>query len=116
MKPIVLAVLSLCLIQPALAKKSQEKKKEAKQMATLLITEKGFEPGSIQAKPGLDTVLQVTRKTDHTCAKALSIPAKNKEVDLPLNKTVEIELGKLGKGELRFACGMGMMSGKILVE
>jgi plastocyanin domain-containing protein len=62
-------------------------------------------------------VLSITRKTDTTCAKQIQVPTKKVNVDLPLNKTVTIALGKLEKGEIRFGCGMNMMeSGKILVK
>jgi plastocyanin domain-containing protein len=44
------------------------------------------------------------------------VPSKKLKVDLPLNKPTEVKLGKLAKGEIRFACGMGMSGGKIIVE
>lgn len=83
----------------------------------ILVTSKGFEPNSIDVTPGVPVVLQVTRKTDDTCSQQIQIPSKNIKVDLPLNKTVKIELGKLEKGEIRFGCGMNMMDGgKIYVK
>jgi len=81
------------------------------------VTSKGFEPNSIDVTPGVPVVLQVTRKTDDTCSQQIQIPSKEIKVDLPLNKTVKIELGKLEKGEIRFGCGMNMMDGgKIYVK
>lgn len=83
----------------------------------LAVTESGFEPKSIDVKPGSDLVLNVTRKTDVTCAKQIQVPSKNVKIDLPLNKPVAVALGKLEKGEIKFGCGMSMMeSGKILVK
>jgi plastocyanin domain-containing protein len=82
----------------------------------LQVTEKGFEPRQIDVKPGTDVTLKVTRKTDSTCATAISIPSKKIKKDLPLNQPVSIALGKLNKGEIRFACGMDMMSGQIMVH
>ena len=86
------------------------------QVVDLTVTEKGFEPSSVNVKPGESVVLKVTRKTDSTCATQIKIPAKKITKELPLNKTVSIELGKLDKGEIRFACGMDMMSGVIAVK
>ncbi len=83
----------------------------------LAVTEKGFEPKSIDVKPGSDVTLRVTRKTDSTCAKQIQVPSKNLKVDLPLNKPVMVSLGKAEKGEIRFGCGMDMMEkGQIVVR
>jgi plastocyanin domain-containing protein len=82
----------------------------------LQVTEKGFEPPQIDVAPGTDVTLKVTRKTDSTCATEISIPAKKLKKALPLNQTVSVDLGKLEKGEVRFACGMDMISGQIVVK
>jgi len=60
--------------------------------------------------------LVVTRTTDQTCAKELVIknPAVRKE--LPLNKPVTIELTPEKGGEIRYACGMDMISGVLLMD
>jgi plastocyanin domain-containing protein len=86
------------------------------QVIELQVTEKGFEPNQIDVKPGTDVTLKVTRKTDSTCATAISIPSLKVKKDLPLNKSVSVDLGKLDKGEVRFACGMDMVSGHIIIH
>lgn len=86
------------------------------QIVELQVTEKGFEPGNISVKPGTPVTLKVTRKTDETCAKKIKISSKNIKMDLPLNKTVSIQLGALDKGDITFACGMDMMTGHIVVQ
>lgn len=90
--------------------------KNAVQTIELSVTEKGFKPSQVDVKPNTNLILNVTRKTDATCATQISIPAKNIKKDLPLNKTVEIKIGKLEKGEARFACGMNMVDGIINVR
>lgn len=91
--------------------------KEASQKVILSVTENGFEPKSIDVKPGTDVVLEVTRKTDSTCAKEIQVPSKKIKVKLPPNQMVSIALGKLEKGEIRFGCGMNMMeAGRIIVR
>ncbi|MGZ3692004.1 MAG: cupredoxin domain-containing protein [Pseudobdellovibrio sp.] len=83
----------------------------------LTVTEKGFEPDKIDVTPDQPVQLNVTRKTDDTCATAIQIPSMKIKKELPLNKTVAIKLGKLKKGEIRFGCGMKMMdSGMIYVK
>ncbi len=91
--------------------------KESPQTFEVSVTEKGFEPSELKVKPGVPVILRVTRKTDSTCSKQIQVPAKKIKMDLPLNQTVEVALGSLTKGEIRFGCGMNMMQGgQILVQ
>ena len=106
----LLVVLSLFALHPAHAASPKA------QVIELQVTEDGFVPAEVNAKPGVPVTLKVTRKTDATCATSISIPAKKIKKDLPLDKTVTVALGKLEKGEIRFACSMDMISGKILVK
>ena len=82
------------------------------------VTEKGFEPSKIEVTTENPVTLKITRKTDNTCSTSVQVPSqKIKLTELPLNKTVEIKLGKLAKGEIKFGCGMNMMdSAKIYVK
>lgn len=77
----------------------------------LKVTDKGFEPNQINVKPGTSVTLKVTRLTDSTCATQIQVPSKKIKKGLPLNQTVEVALGVLEKGEIRFGCGMNMMMG-----
>lgn len=86
------------------------------QSINLIVTEKGFEPSTINVKAGSNVELKITRKTDSTCAREIVIPSKMIKKELPLNKTVNIEIGKLEEGEIKFACGMDMVSGLIFVK
>lgn len=91
--------------------------KEVAQKVVLSVTENGFEPKSIDVKPGTDVVLEVTRKTDATCAKQIQVPSKKIKVELKRDEMVSVALGKLDKGEIRFGCGMNMMEGgRIIVR
>ncbi len=89
---------------------------EGLQSVNLSVTENGFEPSSINVKPGTKVELKVTRKTDSTCAREIIIPSKNIKKELPLNKTISVQTGKLDKGEITFACGMNMVTGVIIVK
>lgn len=109
MKKFVVALLLALNIQPMFAHAKD-------QVVDLQVTEKGFEPSSVDVKPGVPVVLKVTRKTDSTCATQIKIQSKNIKKDLPLNKPVTIALGKLDKGEIRFGCGMDMITGNIFVK
>ena len=88
--------------------------KEESQIVNLTVTEKGFVPSSVNVRAGSNVELKITRKTDSTCATQIQIPSKKIKKDLPLNKTVSIEIGKLEKGEISFGCGMDMMVGGVI--
>lgn len=112
MKLLVAAMMFAFSSQIAFAKDASPKP----QVVELQVTEKGFEPSTVDVKPGTAVILKVTRKTDSTCATEVQVPSKKIKKSLPLNQTVSIDLGILEKGEVRFACGMNMVSGKILVQ
>ena len=80
------------------------------------VTEKGFEPAEVRVPAGQPVKLVVTRETDRTCAKEFVMEAQNIHRDLPLHQPVEITFTPSAVGELRYACGMDMISGKIVVE
>ena len=72
---IAIAILFVMNLQPAHAQAKD-------QVIDLQVTEKGFEPSSIDVKPGVPVVLKVTRKTDSTCATQIKIQSKNIKKDL----------------------------------
>lgn len=86
------------------------------QNVSLQVTEKGFEPNKVDIKTGSHVVLKITRKTDDTCATSIEIKDKKIKKKLPLNKEVSVDVGVLAKGEVRFACGMDMFTGLIIVK
>jgi plastocyanin domain-containing protein len=90
---------------------------ENNQNIEIQVTDSGFEPNSIDVKPNTHVYLKVTRKSPSECAEQIQIPDKKIKLDLPLNKTVSIDLGVLKKGEIRFGCGMNMMmAGQIHIK
>jgi len=82
----------------------------------VVVTDRGFEPSRIDARAGSPITLVVTRKTDATCAKEIVIAAHDIRRDLPLDQAVEVTFTPGGAGEIRFACGMDMVSGTIAVK
>jgi plastocyanin domain-containing protein len=88
----------------------------AEQRVKIRVTSRGFEPATIRLKAGIPIVLVVTRTTDRTCATELVIQERRIRRALPLKRAVEIRLGPEKAGRLRFACGMDMVSGTLVVE
>ena len=80
------------------------------------VTEKGFEPAVVKVAAGRPVTLVVTRKTDRTCAKEFVLAEQGIRKELPLGQPVEITFTPAHAGELRYACGMDMIAGKIVVE
>ncbi|MFN7130955.1 MAG: cupredoxin domain-containing protein [Myxococcales bacterium] len=121
------AIAALALLVPgaAFAKEPAAQKKESAPAAAeqpgearhvkVLVTEKGFEPARIEAKPGESLVLDITRKTDQTCATNLMIPEQKVKLDLPLDEEVQVPVKVSKAGTIRFGCQMGMMIGGVIV-
>jgi plastocyanin len=98
--------------QPAAATAVQQ----AGQAIEIQVTGEGFVPDNIKVKKGQLVRLVVTRKTDRTCATEIVIRDQGINQKLPLNKAVTIEFTPSKSGQLRYACGMDMISGVIVVE
>ncbi len=79
------------------------------------VTEDGFVPAKIKANQGEKLRLVITRKTDRTCATEIVIKDAGINTKLPLNKTVTVEVTPKSSGELKYACGMDMITGIIFV-
>ena len=86
------------------------------QRVTIQVTGKGFEPATVKVKAGTPVRLIVTRKTDRTCATDLVIERYGIKKSLPLNRTVEVVLTPRKRGEIRYACAMNMIAGKLIAE
>jgi len=79
------------------------------------VTDNGFEPSKVKAKKGEKVRLVVTRKTNSTCAKEIVIKDHGINRPLPLDKAVTVEFTPAKSGEIRYACGMDMISGVVFV-
>lgn len=80
------------------------------------VTDRGFEPSRIEVKKGEPLHLVVIRKTDATCAKELVIKDQDLRKELPLDKPVAFDFTPTKTGEMTYACGMGMISGVLVVQ
>jgi RND family efflux transporter MFP subunit len=82
----------------------------------VIVSEKGFEPARVTLRAGVPARLTFMRTTDATCATEVVIPSLNIKRSLPLNQPVDIEFTPEKAGEIRFACGIGMFSGTLVVQ
>ena len=79
------------------------------------VTGEGFVPARIKVKKGEKVRLLITRKTDRTCATEIVIKDQGINTPLPLNRQVKVELVAKASGEIKYACGMGHITGVIFV-
>jgi plastocyanin domain-containing protein len=79
------------------------------------VIESGYSPDRIPGKPGEKLSLVFTRKVDGACYEELKTPDGQK-VALPKGQPVEIPVTVPQDGEVKFACGMDMLSGVVVAE
>jgi len=79
------------------------------------VTEKGFEPVRVEVAPGSEVVLRFTRKVADTCADAVVVQGDPVKHMLPQDKPIEVRLTSPRSGQVRFACGMDMYRGAVVV-
>ena len=127
---VVVASLALVLGVSACSKEKQEAAPVPKQIATVAtgtvnaegvrkvpidVVKEGYSPERIPGKPGEKLTLVFTRKVDGFCYEQLKLP-DGKVVDLPKGKPVEIPVTVPQDGEVKFACGMDMLTGVVVAE
>lgn len=81
----------------------------------IAVKKAGYAPDKIKVKGGEKLKLVFTRVEDTECGSQVKV-ADGKLVDLPLNQAVEVALTAPPSGEVRFACGMDMMTGVLVVN
>lgn len=75
----------------------------------------GYDPDKITVKGGEKLKLVFTRVEDTECGAQIKV-ADGKAIDLPMNQPVEIAVTAPPSGEVRFTCGMDMMTGVVVVN
>jgi plastocyanin domain-containing protein len=98
-------------------KESPENKKEPEpQLVTITLTDKGYEPASIKLQKDIPAKVTFVRKSKTTCGTEIVIPEYQIKRELPLDERVVVEFTPAKTGEFKFACGMNMLRGKIVVR
>lgn len=120
---IVFLLTCLTLIAPAslstealTQKKSGAKQNNRIQSVTVTLTDKGYHPASLKLRRGVPARVTFIRQVEITCATEVVLPDYGIKRELPLGKPVVVEFTPDKKGEFSFACGMNMVSGKLIVR
>jgi plastocyanin domain-containing protein len=79
------------------------------------VTSRGFDPVRVEVQPDRDVVLRFTRKVKETCADSVVVQGDPVKHMLPLDKPIDVRLRAPKSGEVRFACGMDMYRGAVVV-
>lgn len=80
------------------------------------VTDKGFEPSTVEAKKGETVSLKFVRSTTSECLKAISVPSLKINRDLPMNTPVIVNVPADKEGKIVFQCWMAMVKGEIDVK
>lgn len=80
------------------------------------VTDNGFEPEYVTVERGKPATLVITRKVEATCATEAVFAANGSKFPLPLNQDVSIPIETVKAETLRYACGMDMYHGAVVVK
>jgi membrane fusion protein, heavy metal efflux system len=86
------------------------------QSVTVTLSDKGYQPESFRLKRGVPARVTFVRKVEATCGVEIVLADYNIKRELPLNQPVVVEFTPAKTGEFKFACGMNMLRGKIIVQ
>jgi sulfite exporter TauE/SafE len=89
---------------------------DGSQLVTLKVSESGYTPAAVVALPGVPTTLALETDGTGGCTRAFVIADRGVQQILPEKGRVTLNLGTPKAGTLRYTCGMGMYSGRILFQ
>jgi plastocyanin domain-containing protein len=102
--------------KPAKAAKPAAAQAKPARIIEMAVTQDGFVPAEVKVKKGEPVQLVITRKTDKTCATEIVIKDYGIDMKLPLDQAVTVAFTPRKAGNVRYACGMDMISGVLVVE
>jgi plastocyanin domain-containing protein len=82
----------------------------------MILVKGGYTPDVIVVEHGKPVRLNFRREETASCSEMVLFPDFNKSARLPTGKTVAVEFLPEKPGEYEFACQMGMLRGKLIVE
>jgi plastocyanin domain-containing protein len=82
----------------------------------MVLVKGGYTPDVIVVEAGKPVRLNFVRQESASCSEMVLLPDFNKSANLPEGETVPVEFIPKQPGEYEFACQMGMLRGKLIVE
>ncbi len=102
-------------VEPPDAKLSRSSQAKT-QSVTVTLNEKGYQPDSFKLRQGVPARVTFVRNVESGCGTEVVLAEYNIRRELPFNQPVTIEFTPTKAGEFKFACGMDMLRGKIIVQ
>ena len=82
----------------------------------MVLVKGGYTPDAIVLKRGKPARLNFRREESASCSEMVLLPDFGKSAKLPQGQTVPVEFMPDKAGEFEFACQMGMLRGKLVVQ
>ena len=82
----------------------------------MVLVKGGYTPDVIVVEAGKPVRLNFVRQESASCTEMVLLPAFGKSAKLPEGEIVPLEFLPKEPGEYEFACQMGMIRGKLIVE
>ena len=82
----------------------------------MILVKGGYTPDVIVVEHGKPVRLNFRREETAACSEMVLLPDFGKSAQLPTGETVAVEFLPDKPGEYEFACQMGMLRGKLIVE
>ena len=89
---------------------------DGRQVVTIKALSDGYQPAVVSAKAGVPTTLVIATDRTGGCIRSLVIPSMDKQLILEPTGEASIDLGTPKAGTLKYSCGMGMYSGRVVFE
>ena len=82
----------------------------------MILVKGGYTPDVVVVQHGKPVRLNFRREETASCSEMVLFPDFDKSAQLPTGETVAVEFVPQDAGEYEFACQMGMLRGKLIVE
>ncbi len=89
---------------------------DGRQVVTIKALSDGYQPATVSAKAGVPTTLVIATDRTGGCIRSFVIPSMDKQLILEPTGEARIDLGTPKVGTLKYSCGMGMYSGRVVFE
>jgi plastocyanin domain-containing protein len=88
---------------------------EANEQSVEITVDGGYTPNVVTLKKGIPAKLIFLRKDPSGCLEEVVMPDFGVSSKLPINKPHVININPTKTGEFKYACGMNMFFGKVIV-
>ncbi|MFC9689091.1 sulfite exporter TauE/SafE family protein [Kribbella sp. NPDC056951] len=89
---------------------------DGRQIVTIQARSDGYTPEMVVAKADTPTTLVVATNRTGGCVRSFVIPALDKQLILEATGETSVDLGTPKSGTLKYSCGMGMYSGRVVFK